>query len=96
MKTTFTNDEFRKLIYKAIYAAHIYGTVYDVDTAYEDVEGNCCLAFINDYDDDGNYIFPWDEIKSITYSETFHTFVITTNDENRCDVRLLTSYVPCW
>ena len=96
MKTTFTNDEFRNLINKDIYAAVVDDNVYDaVITNYEDADGNCCLAFLNDYDQDDNYIFPWDEIKSITYSEMFRTFTIIAVDDYPYQVRLLTSYVPC-
>lgn len=96
MKTIFTNDEFRDLINKKIYAAAIDDSVYDVVmTNYLNDDGNYCLAFVNDYDHEDSYIFPWDEIKSIRYSEMFRVFDIITNDGYPYQVRLLTSYVPC-
>lgn len=65
MKTTFTNDEFKKLIEAEIYVAFIYGAAFDCDTMYEDNEGRSCLAFI--IEDDDEYIFPWDDIKEIIF-----------------------------
>ena len=95
MKTTFTNDEFKKLIEAEIYVAFIYGAAFDCDTMYEDNEGRSCLAFI--IEDDDEYIFPWDDIKEITFNTIFRTFTIFMKDGSYQDeIRLLTSYVPQW
>lgn len=95
MKTTFTNDEFKKLIDNEIYAACIYGYTYDCDTMYEDNDGNGCLAFLKEDDSYDDYIFPWDDIKEITFNTIFHTFTIFMKDDSYQDeIRLLTTYIP--
>lgn len=89
MKTTYTTDEFRKLITDKVAAAIHDGALYDVDADHEDFDGNICLAFYCDFDD-YFYAFPWDNIKSITHSDATNTFVIDAEGEKEFKCRLLT------
>ena len=96
MKIPFTKDKFRKIIDNDIYVAYVNSLTYNCYTDYEDVEGNICLGFVNEFDSDDEYILPWDNIRGIEYNPSSYEFTIYMDNREAYDVMLLTLYKPRW